>query len=106
MSKSGQSRRHRPVASCGKRGPWIVSRVGDPATRPSTQVPPESALSHAFWTTKDGATYTAAYRGSHISMEIELATLGITFKHCKPYHPLRISFVVLAPVAAVVVGSS
>jgi Integrase core domain len=29
----------------------------------------------------------AAYRGSHTGMEIELATLGITFKHGKPYHP-------------------
>jgi transposase InsO family protein len=35
----------------------------------------------------NGAIYTAAYRGSHSGMEIELATLGITFKHGKPYHP-------------------
>jgi transposase InsO family protein len=35
----------------------------------------------------NGAIYTAAYRGSHTGMEIELATLGITFKHGKPYHP-------------------
>ena len=28
-----------------------------------------------------------AYRGSHTGMEIELAALGITFKHGKPYHP-------------------
>jgi hypothetical protein len=34
-----------------------------------------------------GAIYTVAYRGSHTGMEIELATLGITFKHGKPYHP-------------------
>ena len=35
----------------------------------------------------NGAIFTAAYRGSHTGMEIELATLGITFKHGKPYHP-------------------
>jgi transposase InsO family protein len=35
----------------------------------------------------NGAIYTTAYRGSHSGMEIELATLGIRFKHGKPYHP-------------------
>jgi transposase InsO family protein len=35
----------------------------------------------------NGAIYTTAYRGGHTGMEIELATLGITFKHGKPYHP-------------------
>jgi transposase InsO family protein len=35
----------------------------------------------------NGAIYTTAYRGSHSGMEIELAALGITFKHGKPYHP-------------------
>ena len=35
----------------------------------------------------NGTIYTTAYRGSHSGMEIELATLGITFKHGKPYHP-------------------
>jgi transposase InsO family protein len=35
----------------------------------------------------NGAIYTAAYRGSHSGLEIELACLGITFKHGKPYHP-------------------
>lgn len=35
----------------------------------------------------NGAIYTAAYRGSHTGMEIELAALGISFKHGKPYHP-------------------
>ncbi len=35
----------------------------------------------------NGAIYTCAYRGSHTGMEIELAQLGITFKHGKPYHP-------------------
>jgi len=35
----------------------------------------------------NGAIYTCAYRGSHTGMEIELASLGITFKHGKPYHP-------------------
>lgn len=35
----------------------------------------------------NGAIYTAAYRGSHTGMEIDLAALKITFKHGKPYHP-------------------
>jgi transposase InsO family protein len=42
---------------------------------------PQSVLSD------NGAIYTASYRGSHTGMEIELAALGITFKHGKPYHP-------------------
>jgi transposase InsO family protein len=42
---------------------------------------PQSVLSD------NGAIYTTAYRGSHSGLEIELATLGITFKHGKPYHP-------------------
>ncbi len=45
---------------------------------------PQSVLSD------NGAIYTTAYRGSHSGMEIELATLGITFKHGKPYHPLSV----------------
>ncbi len=35
----------------------------------------------------NGAIYTAAYRGAATGLEIELASLGITFKHGKPYHP-------------------
>jgi transposase InsO family protein len=35
----------------------------------------------------NGAIYTAHYRESHTGLEIDLATLGITFKHGKPYHP-------------------
>ena len=35
----------------------------------------------------NGGIYTAAYRGSHTGLEIELAMLGIRFKHGKPYHP-------------------
>jgi len=35
----------------------------------------------------NGAIYTAAYRGSHSGLEIELAKLGIVFKHGRPYHP-------------------
>jgi transposase InsO family protein len=42
---------------------------------------PESIL------TDNGAIYTTAYRGAHSGMEIELATLGIAYKHGKPYHP-------------------
>ena len=35
----------------------------------------------------NGAIYTANYRGAHTGLEIDLAALGITFKHGKPYHP-------------------
>ena len=42
---------------------------------------PKSVLSD------NGAIYTAAYRGSHVGLELELCALGITFKHGKPYHP-------------------
>jgi transposase InsO family protein len=42
---------------------------------------PQSVLSD------NGAIYTAAYRGAATGLEIELAALGVTFKHGKPYHP-------------------
>lgn len=42
---------------------------------------PESVLSH------NGAIYTTSYRGGHSGLEIDLALLGITFKHGRPYHP-------------------
>ena len=42
---------------------------------------PQSVLSD------NGAIYTTAYRGAHSGMEIELAILGIRYKHDKPYHP-------------------
>jgi len=35
----------------------------------------------------NGAIYTAAYRGASTGLEIDLAALGISFKHGKPYHP-------------------
>jgi transposase len=35
----------------------------------------------------NGAIYTATYRGASTGLEIDLAALGITFKHGKPYHP-------------------
>ena len=35
----------------------------------------------------NGAIYTSNYRESHSGLEIDLALLGITFKHGKPYHP-------------------
>jgi transposase InsO family protein len=35
----------------------------------------------------NGAIYTSTYRESHSGLEIDLALLGITFKHGKPYHP-------------------
>jgi transposase InsO family protein len=37
--------------------------------------------------TDNGAIYTSTYRDSHSGLEIDLAVLGITFKHGKPYHP-------------------
>ena len=42
---------------------------------------PESVLSD------NGAIYTNTYRGGHTGLEIDLAVLGIRFKHGKPYHP-------------------
>jgi|SRR5579862_2419504 len=42
---------------------------------------PQSVLSD------NGAIYTASYRGASTGLEIDLAALGITFKHGKPYHP-------------------
>ncbi|MGH9021181.1 MAG: integrase core domain-containing protein, partial [Acidimicrobiales bacterium] len=35
----------------------------------------------------NGCIYTALYRGARTGLEIDLAALGITFKHGKPYHP-------------------
>jgi len=35
----------------------------------------------------NGAIYTSTYRESHSGLEIDLAMLGIRFKHGKPYHP-------------------
>jgi transposase InsO family protein len=35
----------------------------------------------------NGAIYSAAYRGAATGLEIDLAALGINFKHGKPYHP-------------------
>jgi transposase InsO family protein len=37
--------------------------------------------------TDNGAIYTATYRRGLTGLEIDLAALGITFKHGKPYHP-------------------
>ena len=42
---------------------------------------PQSVLSD------NGAIYTSTYRDSHSGLEIDLALLGIIFKHGKPYHP-------------------
>ena len=41
---------------------------------------PESVLSD------NGALYTNTCRGGHTGLEIDLAVLGIRFKHAKPYH--------------------
>jgi transposase InsO family protein len=35
----------------------------------------------------NGAIYTNTFRGGHSGLEIDLALLGIRFKHGKPYHP-------------------
>lgn len=37
--------------------------------------------------TDNGAIFTAQFRGGRCGFESELATLGITIKHGKPYHP-------------------
>jgi transposase InsO family protein len=42
---------------------------------------PESVLSD------NGAVYTASYRGGTGAMETELLSLGIVYKHSRPYHP-------------------
>jgi transposase InsO family protein len=42
---------------------------------------PQSVLSD------NGAVYTASYRGGRGAMETELLSLGIVFKHSRPYHP-------------------
>jgi transposase InsO family protein len=37
--------------------------------------------------TDNGAVFTATYRGGTGAMQTELAALGITYKHSRPYHP-------------------
>jgi transposase InsO family protein len=69
----------------------LSSKVLDTATAPdtielfyataATWGLPVSVLSD------NGAIYSAAYRGAATGLEIDLAALGIGFKHGKPYHP-------------------
>jgi len=40
----------------------------------------------ALCSQRNGAIYTCAHRGNHTCTGIELASLGITFTHRKPYH--------------------
>jgi hypothetical protein len=37
--------------------------------------------------TDNGAIFTAEYRKGRCAMELELAALGIAYKHSRPYHP-------------------
>jgi transposase InsO family protein len=37
--------------------------------------------------TDNGCVYTAKYRGGKVMMETLLETLGVTYKHARPYHP-------------------
>jgi transposase InsO family protein len=37
--------------------------------------------------TDNGCIYTAKYRGGKVIMETLLETLGVTYKHSRPYHP-------------------
>jgi transposase InsO family protein len=37
--------------------------------------------------TDNGAVFTAAPRGGHCAIELELARLGIAARHSRPYHP-------------------
>jgi transposase InsO family protein len=50
----------------------------------------KSAARYGFPTSvlsDNGCIYTATYRGGRTGLESDLATLGIVFKHGKPYHP-------------------
>jgi hypothetical protein len=51
----------------------------------------EAAARHGFPAsvlTDNGAVFTAAYRGGgRCAMEIELAALGVVYRHSSPYHP-------------------
>ncbi len=50
----------------------------------------EAAATHGFpasMLTDNGAVFTAAPRGGRCAMELELASLGITYRHSTPYHP-------------------
>ena len=38
----------------------------------------------------NGAIYTASYRNGIAAMETELLSLGIEFRHSRPYHPLSV----------------
>ena len=50
----------------------------------------QSAAQHGFPAavlSDNGAIFTASFRGDRGALATELAALGITFKHGKPYHP-------------------
>ena len=47
--------------------------------------------------TDNGAIFTAQFRNGRCGFETELATLGITIKHGKPYHPQTQGKIELAP---------
>jgi hypothetical protein len=50
----------------------------------------KAAWEHGFpaaMLTDNGAIFTAEYRKGRCAMELELAALGIAFKHSRPYHP-------------------
>ncbi len=50
----------------------------------------EAAGAHGFpasMLTDNGAVFTAAPRGGRCAMELELARLGIAYRHSTPYHP-------------------
>ncbi len=50
----------------------------------------EAAASHGFpasMLTDNGAVFTAVPRGGRCAIELELASLGISYRHSSPYHP-------------------
>lgn len=50
----------------------------------------EAAAAHGFpaqMLTDNGAVFTAVPRGGRCAMELELASLGISYRHSSPYHP-------------------
>lgn len=69
----------------------VASRVFDVATGPRVlNTFQEAARTWGFpasLLTDNGAIYTAAYRNGRSALESELLSLGIAFKHSRPYHP-------------------
>ena len=67
--------------------PGPSSRPRPPTwSRPSTKAPPSMGLP-ASMLTDNGAIFTAESRHGTCAIELELLSLGIDYKHSRPYHP-------------------